>query len=137
MSSGPYNAEQWVLVAPDITGDPDRPAGVVHFDEEGYLTLVQCPHVTWGMDINEILLRLNAKDSLFDEAPEISSNFFAQTNNLIERYEQDYPKVLKRTLEKDHHIFVLKYEDTQTGSIARDILDNFHKSAHSEDENPS
>lgn len=129
MSGGPYNPEFWVLTAPDITDTPDRPAGVVHFDDEGYLTLVQCPHITWGMEINEVLASVNAHDTLYDEAPDVSSNFFAQTNNLVQRYEQIFPKILKRTLEKEHHIFVLKYEDTESGTMARELLDDFSKSS--------
>lgn len=129
-TQGTFTAENWILIAPSITGDDENPAGVVHFDEEGFLTLVQCPHVKWGIEINEILSALNARDSLYDEAPEISSNFFVQTDNLVERYEPDFPHVLKRSLEKNHNIFVLKYEDTKSGSLARELLDDFYKSAH-------
>ena len=130
MAQGPYKAEHWVLTAPEITGDPEEPAGVVHFDEDGYLTLVQCPHIHWGMLLNDILFHLNAKDTLYNEAPDITTNFFFFSNNLIERYDYMYPKILKRTLEKEYHIFVLKYDDTVAGTMARELLDDFQKSSH-------
>lgn len=134
MADGPYRPENWVFVAPDITGDNNRPAGVVHFDEEGYLTLVQCPHISWGMDINDVLLTLNARDALYDDAPDVSSNFYAQTNNLVQRYDQLYPRLIKRTLMKNHNIHVLKYQHTEEGTLARELLDEFGESVRRHDE---
>ena len=130
MTEGPYRAEHWVLIAPHITGENRKPAGVVHFDEQGYLSLVQCPHISWGMEINEVLAVLNARDTLHNDSPEISSNFFAQTNTLVQRYDQIFPKVLKRRLLKEYDIEVLKYQHTEEGTLARDLLDNFDHSAH-------
>lgn len=129
-TQGPHESENWILIAPEITEDNEEPAGVVHFDEQGYLALVQCPRVSWGLALHDILEVLNAKDSLYDDAPDISGNFFAQTDTLVERYERDFPRVLKRNLEKSYHIFILKYEDTKSGTLARELLDDFDKSAH-------
>ena len=127
--TGPYRAENWVLIAPDITGDNNKPAGVVHFDEDGYLTLVQCERISWGLKINDILALINAKDSLYDDAPDVSSNFFAQTNNLVQRTQALYPQLIKKTIQKNHNIRILKYQHTQEHSAARALLDEFDDSA--------
>lgn len=133
---GPYRSEYWVMIAPDITSnitagsDDDIPAGIAHFDTHGLLHLVQCDYAAWGEGLGAIIQEVNSHDALFDNDRAISTNFYAQTNNLVARYDAEYPRVLKHFLAHQFNITILKYQHTEKGSAARNILDEFYNKSH-------